>query len=189
LTAPAIAIGLPLALLTVGGVTIGLARRMLMITVVDGASMAPTYADGQRLLVRRSQRFRRDDVVVFREAEWKINSDSPALVKRVIAMPGDTVPVDMKMAVTDKFVPAGMFLVQGDNPDSLDSRRHGYARVSSVRGVVLRPLASAGKPARRRAPRGGQAPPPPSKSPEYPNERLASHPGSQEESEVMSVKK
>jgi type IV secretory pathway protease TraF len=46
----------------------------------------------------------------------------------------------MKMAVTDQFVPAGMFLVQGDNPDSLDSRRHGYARVSSVFGVVLRPL-------------------------------------------------
>ena len=119
--------------------------------------MAPTYVDGQRLLVRRSQRFHRHDVVVFSAAEWKINSDSPTLVKRVIAMPGDAVPVDMEMAVTDKLVPAGMFLVRGDNPDSLDSRRHGFASVSSVCGVVIRPLTSAGKPARRRASRGGQA--------------------------------
>jgi signal peptidase I len=140
LTARAIVIGLPLALLAVGGLTTGLLRRMLMITVVNGASMTPTYADGQRLLVRRGQRFHRRDVVVFSAAEWEIKSDSPTLVKRVIALPGDTVPVDMKMAVTDQFVPAGMFLVQGDNPDSLDSRRHGYARVSSVFGVVLRPL-------------------------------------------------
>jgi signal peptidase I len=118
---------------------------MLMITVVNGASMAPTYADGQRLLVRRGQRFHRHDVVVFSATEWKIESDSEALVKRVIAVPGDTVPVDMETAVTDKLVPAGMFLVQGDNPDSLDSRRHGYARVSSVCGVVIRPLANHGE--------------------------------------------
>jgi signal peptidase I len=140
LTTPAIAIGLPLALVTGAGLITGLLRRMLMITVVNGASMAPAYADGQRLLVRRGQRFHRHDVVVFSFAEWKIKSDSPTLLKRVIAMPGDTVPADMKMAVTDKFVPAGMFLVRGDNPDSLDSRRLGYARVASVCGVVLRPL-------------------------------------------------
>ncbi len=157
MTAPAIAIGLPLGLLTVGGLTTGLLRRMLMITVVSGPSMAPTFADGQRLLVRRGQRFHRHDVVVFSAAEWMVKSESPTLVKRVVAMPGDAVPVNMKTAVSDKFVPVGMFLVQGDNPDSLDSRRHGYARVSSVYGVVLRPLASAGKSARSLAPRGGQA--------------------------------
>lgn len=133
-------IGLSLAVLTAGGLAAGLLRRTLMISVVNGASMAPTYADGQRLLVRRGQRFRRHDVVVFSFAEWEITSNTATMVKRVIAVPGDTVPAVMRMAVTDEFVPAGMFLVQGDNPDSLDSRRHGYARVSSVHGVVLRPL-------------------------------------------------
>jgi signal peptidase I len=178
LTTPAIAIGLALALLAAGGLTAGLLRRTLMITVVNGSSMAPTYADGQRLLVRRGQRFHRHDVVVFSPAEWKVKSDSPTLVKRVVAMPGDTVPVDMKMAVTDRLVPAGMFLVQGDNPDSLDSRMLGYARVSSVCGVVLRPLTSArnSAPTSRSPRRSGS-----------PVSRVASHRGIQEEGEVMKA--
>jgi signal peptidase I len=139
-------IGLPVAVLAAGALAAGLLRRTLMISVVHGASMTPTYADGQRLLVRRGQRFRRHDVVVFSVAEWEIKSDTSTMVKRVMAVPGDRVPAVMKRAVTDEFVPAGMLLVQGDNPDSLDSRRHGYARASSVHGVVLRPLTSASIP-------------------------------------------
>jgi signal peptidase I len=155
LTAPAIAIGVALALLAAGGLTAGLLRRLLMIAVVTGASMTPTYADGQRLLVRRGRRFRRHDVVVFDAAGWTIKSHATTLVKRVIAVPGDAVPVEMTTAVTDKFVPAGMLLVQGDNPDSLDSRRLGYAPASSVCGVVLRPLISA----RSSPQRAGSQPP------------------------------
>ncbi|MCI5871993.1 signal peptidase I [Streptococcus sp.] len=51
---------------------------------VDGHSMDPTLADSQRLLVIKTAKIERFDIVVAKEGDKNI-------VKRVIGMPGDTI--------------------------------------------------------------------------------------------------
>lgn len=51
---------------------------------VEGHSMDPTLADSQRLLVIKTAKIDRFDIVVAKE-------DSKQIVKRVIGMPGDTI--------------------------------------------------------------------------------------------------
>jgi len=63
--------------------------------------MAPAYRDGQRLLARRARGrpLQRGDVAVFATPEpWRRNG-SRWLVKRVIAVAGDEVPHDIRVAV------------------------------------------------------------------------------------------
>lgn len=102
------------------GLVLGRLRATYSVVTVRGDSMRPTYADGDRLLVRwpRDGRFRNDQVVVFRAPvhgtghEW--------LVKRVHAVAGANL------------------VVRGDNPRSLDSRHFGPVSARTVKGVVLR---------------------------------------------------
>jgi signal peptidase I len=130
-----------LALLATCGLAFATLPRTLMIITVDGSSMSPTYKDQQRLLVRRSHRCRRHDVIVFTATEWRIPSAPAMLVKRVAAVPGDKIPADMTSIISDTYVPTGVVLVRGDNCESLDSRRLGYVTASAITGVVLMPLA------------------------------------------------
>ena len=55
---------------------------------VDGHSMDPTLADGQRVIVLKHTNIQRFDVVVAKEVE---NGKTKQIVKRVIGMPGDTI--------------------------------------------------------------------------------------------------
>ncbi|MFS1663637.1 signal peptidase I [Streptococcus sp. zg-JUN1979] len=55
---------------------------------VDGHSMDPTLADGERLVVLSHTKIDRFDVVVASETE---NGEKKIIVKRVIGLPGDTV--------------------------------------------------------------------------------------------------
>jgi signal peptidase I len=116
-----------------------LARRRLLLVTVTGSSMAPTYAEGDRLLVRRARRARRGSVVVLR-------GPGGLRVKRVAAAAGDPVPAGMP--VPDAVVPPGRLLVLGDNPDrSADSRTGGYLAAADLVGVAVRgrvPLARGG---------------------------------------------
>lgn len=55
---------------------------------VDGHSMDPTLADGERLIVLSTTSIDRFDIVVAKETE---DGETKEIVKRVIGMPGDTI--------------------------------------------------------------------------------------------------
>ena len=97
---------------------------MIRIAVVDGFSMAPTLRDGDRVLVRRTRKVRRQDIaLIAMPAGW--------ILKRVAGLPGDA------------GVPPGTYYVLGDNTDaSMDSRDFGCVPAAWVYGVVVRRLGS-----------------------------------------------
>ncbi|WP_219825575.1 signal peptidase I [Nonomuraea typhae] len=112
------------------------ARRSYVVVTVQGESMTPTLADGDRVLVRRRRpgQVSRGDVVVLeppREpGRWN--------VKRVVALPGDPVPDGLRETGT---VPDGALVVLGDNPGgSADSRQRGFFPADQLLGVALRRL-------------------------------------------------
>jgi signal peptidase I len=119
-----------------------------VVTVV-GSSMAPTLADGDRVLVHRT-RLAAIDVGQLVVAEppaggrWGAIRPSRWLIKRAAAVPGDPVPRDGAPALRDlpeERVPRGRIVLLGDNPEeSLDSRFCGYFRDEQVVGVVVRRL-------------------------------------------------
>jgi signal peptidase I len=128
-----------LAALSFGAVVAWIRSRWLVVTV-DGRSMLPTFADGDRVVVRRRTlaEVRRGDVVVLeppgsaRERHWNI--------KRVKALPGDIVPRGVAGRAAGDRVPPGSLVVLGDNVDSADSRQRGFFRGDRLLGVVVRPL-------------------------------------------------
>ncbi|ACU74690.1 signal peptidase I [Catenulispora acidiphila DSM 44928] len=119
-----------------------IARRRFTVVVVAGASMNPTYQDGDRLLVRRGgQRPERRAVVVFRTPPQIGATELRWLVKRVVAVPGDPVPRDVRRAAGGAaVVPPGRLVVRGDNPHSVDSRRFGFVAAADVLGVAAKRL-------------------------------------------------
>lgn len=142
-------------LATTGAAAWWLRRRFVVVTVL-GESMVPTFAHGDRLLVRRKRlvRARTGDVVV---AAWGTPVPggpfpltlkepvpgapptlAPWMVKRLAAGPGDPVPEVLRAAVADREVPPGRFLMVGDNAAaSTDSRVLGYAHADYLLGVVV----------------------------------------------------
>lgn len=125
------------------------ARRHLLVIQVVGDSMAPVYASGDRLLVRRTRRLRAGDIVIAHHQEGgrrDARSEPLAttwLVKRLAALPGDPVPGPVVSAVGDhRSVPAGMAVLLGERPDSADSRSWGLVPLDDITGVVLRRLRS-----------------------------------------------
>ncbi|CAD0140251.1 signal peptidase I [Streptococcus thermophilus] len=66
-----------------------LTRLFLWLPVqVEGHSMDPTLADGQRVIVLKHTSIERFDIVVVKEVE---NGKTKQIVKRIIGMPGDTI--------------------------------------------------------------------------------------------------
>ncbi|GAA0444820.1 signal peptidase I [Actinoplanes capillaceus] len=126
-----------LALATSGALWI---RAGILVAVVRGPSMLPTYHDGERLIARRRRWAvpRRGDVVVFRNprpAGVPGSSEGPLLIKRVGAGPHEAAPAGM----TADRVPAGHLVMLGDNPaQSLDSRHLGFIPVDNVVATVVR---------------------------------------------------
>ncbi len=133
---------------------------VFQISIVKGASMAPTFAEHDRLIidkvtyrVRSIQRF---DVVVFRGPQQPRKD----YIKRVIGLPGETVQLrDGRLLINDELVvqdfsfqnlvgerfgeisiAAGHYFVLGDNrPHSTDSRasgRIGQVPAGNIRGRV-----------------------------------------------------
>lgn len=121
------------------------ARRWLRVVVVDGGSMTPTYADGDRLLAAYGLRWlaiRRGDVVVVRAPDpgWRpdqpIEAAQQTLVKRVTATGGEPRPDGTGL------VPNGSVYVEGDAPGGYDSRVFGPLPRTEVIGRVLTRLTS-----------------------------------------------
>ncbi|WP_021592244.1 MULTISPECIES: S26 family signal peptidase [Actinomadura] len=124
------------------------ARITLLIVTVRGGSMHPTFHHGDRVLVaRRGPRALAKDVVVLVRLPEALNPtgsrNGPSLVlKRVVALPGDTAPGGVP-------VPPGHVFVVGDAEDSYDSRHFGPLQSDLVQGVVLTRLRKAPQPATR----------------------------------------
>lgn len=122
-------------------------RTRLVAVLVQGDSMEPTLRPGDRVLVRRVplRRVRRGQLVVLAQPpDRPATSDNPPwLVKRVVALPGDSVPdeVPALRQATNGRVPPGLFIVLGDNmARSYDSRRAGYFSADALLGIVVRTL-------------------------------------------------
>ena len=93
--------------------------------VVPSGSMLPTLQIGDHLVVDKlSSTVHRGDIVVFRRAPGDHDTEYADLVKRVIGLPGDTIP-------------PGQYFVMGDcRGDSSDSRVWGTVPASNIIGKV-----------------------------------------------------
>jgi len=125
---------------------------------VRGESMEPTLRDRDRLLVTKSyEEPARGDIVVFRALDMQNREEE--LVKRVIAIPGDTVEVRAGVAIVNgvvqptsglntspydgsytppTIIKSGHIFVLGDNrPIAFDSRQLGPVPIFSVEGKAV----------------------------------------------------
>lgn len=129
------------ALVAAGG-CVAAARVTLLIVTVQGSSMHPTLHHGDRVLVaRRRPRALVKNVVVLVRLPEALNptgsrNGSSLVLKRVVALPGDTVPGGVP-------VPPGHVFLVGDAEDSYDSRHFGPLRSDLVQGVVVTRLRKA----------------------------------------------
>ncbi|MFF1489643.1 S26 family signal peptidase [Streptomyces sp. NPDC058319] len=128
---------------------VALIRSRYLVVTVEGSSMVPALADGDRVLVHRVRlaAIAAGRLVVTRPpagGRWGAVSPSRWMIKRAAAVPGDPVPRDGAPALRDlpeERVPRGRIVLLGDNPEeSLDSRFCGYFRAEQIIGVVVRRL-------------------------------------------------
>ncbi len=129
---------------------------VMQVSVVRGSSMEPTFHDGDRLVVDKLTYLLSDidrfDVIVLRAP----NQRGMDFIKRVIALPGESVQIREGRLYIDgretsqeflmshssdtfgpKVVPEGEYFVLGDNrPYSNDSRSFGFIKRDSVRGKI-----------------------------------------------------
>lgn len=143
----------------VGAAVVWWCSRRWAVVTVRGASMEPTYLDGDRVVVRRSARPRRGQVVVVEQAGGQHPGQRRPLaalagavdvagrawlIKRVAAVAGDPVPVAAGPALAGSAgarVPEGTVVLLGDNSAvSVDSRTLGPFPLSRLLGVVVRSL-------------------------------------------------
>jgi signal peptidase I len=129
-----------LVLLASASVVLRLRSRFVVVTV-EGASMTPTYAPGDRLLVRRhGAAVRAGEVVVFAWPPTQPSVPPGLIVKRVVAVAGDPPPPPVLAALGATAVPSGHVAVLGDGAWSADSRHFGYLAVDQIIGTVVRPV-------------------------------------------------
>ncbi|CAM5356982.1 hypothetical protein GCM10010261_14090 [Streptomyces pilosus] len=151
--APAVLTALGVGCAVAGAVA--LVHCRYVVVTVEGDSMTPTLADGDRVVVRRTRlaAVRSGQLVVSGPPTGERWNHLPLpawLIKRAAAVPGDRVPKDagpaLRVLAEDR-VPDGRLVLLGDNPRrSLDSRHCGYFTSGQLLGVVVRrlPRAAAG---------------------------------------------
>lgn len=122
----------------------------LVIVKVQGSSMRPTFHNGDTLIAVRIPHFliRAGSVVISRSpiqasagaVPWPISAMRASdlwVVKRVRATPGQLVPHDASAQPARERLAPRQYFLQGDAPDSLDSRHWGPVPSSHIRGIVL----------------------------------------------------
>lgn len=132
---------------------------MLVVVHVEGDSMAPSLAPGDRVLAVRRTDWRglwRGEVVVCRRPGGR--ESDPYLIKRVVAVAGDPVPARCSSVDGDghegAVLGSGRLWIQGDAERSFDSRSFGsVAETEVVARVVARLTLPTGRAARTLAPR------------------------------------
>ena len=156
------ALGSVAAVALVAGLLL-VARRRWTVVAVNGPSMEPALAHGDRVIVRRARigNVRAGQIVVFRhpppwrgvdgwrdgrllpeEGHWATGSPPVRpqwTIKRVAAVPGDPLPAELAAhcAELGATVPPDTLAVLGDNrPRSIDSRRFGYVVAGDILGVL-----------------------------------------------------
>jgi signal peptidase I len=113
--------------------------------IVDGQSMLPTLAPGQRVVVSKAYwlvgAIHNKDIVVIKDP-----TGTGYIIKRVFRMGGEQVPIDKwpefrKLETGTYIVPKEEVYVLGDNlGESEDSRKFGPVGVDKIIGkVVVRP--------------------------------------------------
>lgn len=123
-------------ILLVGVMAMWVARRFVVVTVVSGQSMAPTYADGDRVVMIRGRRLRCGDVVVFRP---------PLAAANVVGESAMSVPMVKRIVAVgpDQGLAEGHVLVRGDAPRSVDSTVFGPVSRDLVLARAIRPRPAA----------------------------------------------
>ena len=121
-------------------------RRTFVLVTIEGSSMRPLFNTGDRVLVRRAElhEIDREQVVVLQppaSGPARVDAGPRWMIKRAVALPGDTVPDEFLAAVDGDegtVVPDGALLVVGDNSgSSVDSRTFGYVASECVLGIAL----------------------------------------------------
>ncbi|MER7213459.1 S26 family signal peptidase [Streptosporangium sp. NPDC020072] len=139
------------SVLAASAVLLARLRRRWVLVTVSGTSMTPTLQPGDRLLVRRCRitGLKVGDIVVLEpprpvhprgvvvvaparpRTRWK--------VKRVVALPGDRIPVSARAASDGReTVPENSLIVFGDAGESHDSRQVGLYSGDRILGVAVR---------------------------------------------------
>jgi signal peptidase I len=120
-----------------------LLRRHSTFATVHGASMSPTFTDGERVFALGRVNYRVGDVVVFRPPQLRSSAHEPPWrIKRLAAIAGQATPSWLRECRTGSGpvsarVPVGYVVVVGDNRISEDSRQLGFIPVAAIAGRVV----------------------------------------------------
>jgi hypothetical protein len=124
---------------------VSIGRRWFLVVIVQGNSMAPVYNDGDMLLaVRRpkSHSWRPGDILVFTRTDLLeiLPEDPKYLVKRVIAVPGDSVAGLPFLAdsANQGLMPEGRLLLQGTGAAQTSSSYYAIYTDAVLGSVVCR---------------------------------------------------
>lgn len=135
-----------------------ISQMLISFGFIYGSSMEPTYSDGDMVIVDRTfhtkESLKQGDVIIFKNE----NISSHLIVKRIIALPNQTVeikngtlyidqeavqlcgkPFDSDENMEKLTVSEGCFFVLGDNPSESKDSRHeefGLIRQNDVIGKV-----------------------------------------------------
>lgn len=115
---------------------------------VDGISMQPTFCDNDAVIIKYVEEYERNDIVI-------LEQDDLYLIKRIVAVPGDTLEVNsigvyvngeliedytsgLLLTYTEFIIPEGYYYVLGDNRTrSEDSRVFGLKSEDNLLGIVV----------------------------------------------------
>ena len=93
--------------------------------IVEGHSMDPTLADQERLVIIKTARIKRQDIVVAKEYN-KEDQSTKNIVKRVIGMPGDTISYNNDVLTVNGKVIAEPYLTNYQKQLATDKLQQTY---------------------------------------------------------------